>query len=150
MFPGCPDSLNTNLHPEGPSWGTPPPQEIQMTPDSPSSPTDRVRDAEFADLPALWQVERLQTVYRLTDDVSTVPRNDDIGDLLNPGGRFAQVRALGGIVVAGEHVHTHNVASSRGRGDIEPGASDLQPRLAEPADDAAGRTNGTPSRVINK
>lgn len=53
-------------------------------------------------------------------------------------------------IVAGEHVHTHNVASSRGRGDIEPAASDLQPRLAEPSDDAAGRSNGTPSRVINK
>lgn len=53
-------------------------------------------------------------------------------------------------IVAGEHVHTHNVASSRGRGDIEPGPSDLQPRLAEPSDDAAGRSNGTPSRVINK
>ena len=53
-------------------------------------------------------------------------------------------------IVAGAHVHTHNVASSRGRGDIEAGVSDLQPRLAEPPDDAAGRTNGTPSRVINK
>jgi len=53
-------------------------------------------------------------------------------------------------IVAGEHVHTHNVASSRGRGDIDPAASDLQPRLAEPPDDAAGRSNGTQSRVINK
>jgi PAS domain S-box-containing protein len=49
-----------------------------MTPDSPSSPTDRVRDAEFADLPALWQVERLQTVYRLTDDVSRARGLDEI------------------------------------------------------------------------
>jgi hypothetical protein len=53
-------------------------------------------------------------------------------------------------ITAGEHVHTHNLASSRGRGDIDPAAGDLQPRLAEPPDEAATRTNGTPSRVTNK
>jgi altronate hydrolase len=53
-------------------------------------------------------------------------------------------------IVAGAHVHTHNVASSRGRGDIDPAANDLQPRLAEPPDEAATRTTGTPTRVINK
>ena len=53
-------------------------------------------------------------------------------------------------IAAGSHVHTHNVASSRGRGDIDPGRSDLQPRLAEPPDDAATRNNGTAPRVINK
>ena len=52
-------------------------------------------------------------------------------------------------IPAGAHVHTHNVASSRGRGDIEAAATDLQPRLAEPPDDATSRTNGSPSRVIN-
>jgi altronate dehydratase len=38
-------------------------------------------------------------------------------------------------IPAGAHVHTHNVASSRGRGDLEildPGA---EPRLAEPPDE---------------
>ena len=53
-------------------------------------------------------------------------------------------------ITAGEHVHTHNLASSRGRGDIDPAAADLQPRLAEPPDEAATRTNGTPTRVTNK
>ena len=33
----------------------------------------------------------------------------------------------------GAHVHTHNVASSRGRGDLDL-ASGVEPRLAEPAD----------------
>jgi altronate hydrolase len=33
---------------------------------------------------------------------------------------------------AGEHVHTHNVASSRGRGDLE--VAPAAPRLAEPPD----------------
>jgi hypothetical protein len=52
-------------------------------------------------------------------------------------------------IAAGAHVHTHNVASSRGRGDIEPALSDQQPRLAEPPDDAAPRANGPASRVTN-
>jgi hypothetical protein len=38
-------------------------------------------------------------------------------------------------IVAGAHVHTHNLSSSRGRGDLEPIASPSQPRLAEPPDD---------------
>ena len=50
---------------------------------------------------------------------------------------------------AGAHVHTHNVASSRGRGDLEPVVSDLQPRLAEPPDEATPRANGNTSRVSN-
>ena len=33
---------------------------------------------QFADLPPLWQVERLQTVYRLTDDVSRASGLDEI------------------------------------------------------------------------
>lgn len=38
-------------------------------------------------------------------------------------------------IPAGAHVHTHNVASSRGRGDLEAPPNDgPQPRLAEPPD----------------
>lgn len=36
----------------------------------------------------------------------------------------------------GAHVHTHNVASSRGRADLVPPAAGPQARLAEPPDDA--------------
>ena len=36
-------------------------------------------------------------------------------------------------IAAGAHVHTHNVASSRGRGDLGPMAADA-PRIAEPLD----------------
>jgi len=36
-------------------------------------------------------------------------------------------------IAAGAHVHTHNVASTRGRGDIEAPEPELQPRLAEPS-----------------
>jgi altronate dehydratase len=36
-------------------------------------------------------------------------------------------------IVAGTHVHTHNVSSSRGRGDLDLPAA---PRLAEPPDTA--------------
>ncbi len=35
---------------------------------------------------------------------------------------------------AGAHVHTHNLASSRGRGDLVQGVASAEPRLAEPPD----------------
>jgi altronate dehydratase len=35
-------------------------------------------------------------------------------------------------IAAGAHVHTHNVASSRGRGDLAAPAPPAEPRLAEP------------------
>jgi altronate dehydratase len=37
-------------------------------------------------------------------------------------------------IAAGAHVHTHNVASGRGRGDLEDTATQAEPRLAEPPD----------------
>ena len=37
-------------------------------------------------------------------------------------------------IPAGAHVHTHNVASSRGRGDLEVLPNEPEPRLAEPSD----------------
>jgi len=36
-------------------------------------------------------------------------------------------------IAAGTHVHVHNVASARGRGDLDS-ARDTEARLAEPAD----------------
>jgi altronate dehydratase len=54
------------------------------------------------------------------------------------------------MIEAGAHVHTHNVASSRGRGDLAHSADDPMPRLAEPPDDASSRTNGIPPRAVNK
>lgn len=38
-------------------------------------------------------------------------------------------------IAPGTHVHTHNVASSRGRGDLDVQAVASQARLAEPPDD---------------
>lgn len=35
----------------------------------------------------------------------------------------------------GAHVHTHNLASTRGRGDLGPLAASAEPRLAEPPDE---------------
>lgn len=40
---------------------------------------------------------------------------------------------------AGAHVHTHNVASSRGRGDLDRVVPGPQPRLAEPPDESSGK-----------
>jgi altronate hydrolase len=52
-------------------------------------------------------------------------------------------------IAPGAHVHTHNVASARGRGDLGPTASTAatpDARIAEPADpensDAAGPAGG--------
>jgi altronate dehydratase len=36
---------------------------------------------------------------------------------------------------AGAHVHTHNVASNRGRGDLDPAPLEPAARLAEPPDE---------------
>ncbi len=40
-------------------------------------------------------------------------------------------------IAPGAHVHTHNVASSRGRGDLDVAIAAAEPRLAEPPDTAA-------------
>jgi altronate dehydratase len=37
-------------------------------------------------------------------------------------------------IPAGAHVHTHNVASTRGRGDLEAQPGEVPARLAEPTD----------------
>ena len=41
-------------------------------------------------------------------------------------------------IPAGSHVHTHNLASTRGRGDLELPRLDPEPRLAEPPDERNG------------
>ncbi|MCA1562263.1 MAG: UxaA family hydrolase [Acidobacteria bacterium] len=40
-------------------------------------------------------------------------------------------------IAPGAHVHTHNLASSRGRGDLEPQPPASEARLAEPSDQSA-------------
>jgi altronate hydrolase len=51
-------------------------------------------------------------------------------------------------IAPGAHVHTHNVASSRGRGDLEaPLTDEPQPRLAEPPDDASMRPSNDETRA---
>ena len=42
-------------------------------------------------------------------------------------------------ISAGVHVHTHNLASRRGRGDLVVPAPGSEARLAEPPDDPLGR-----------
>ena len=41
-------------------------------------------------------------------------------------------------IAPGSHVHVHNVASGRGRGDVPLANADPGPRLAEPPDDLNG------------
>ena len=40
-------------------------------------------------------------------------------------------------IAAGTHVHTHNLASARGRGDLARGAGSTDARIAEPPDSVA-------------
>ena len=48
--------------------------------------------------------------------------------------RYGQIIGFATKAIApGQHVHTHNLASTRGRGDIEAPESEPQPRLAEPS-----------------
>jgi len=50
-------------------------------------------------------------------------------------------------IPAGAHVHTHNLASTRGRGDLEGPRTEPQPRLAEPPDERNGvERNGVEKR----
>jgi altronate dehydratase len=44
-------------------------------------------------------------------------------------------------IAAGAHVHMHNVASTRGRGDLESPPGEPQPRLAEPPDESNGQND---------
>ena len=41
-------------------------------------------------------------------------------------------------ITPGSHVHVHNVASGRGRGDVPLAPADAGPRLAEPPDELNG------------
>jgi altronate dehydratase len=50
-------------------------------------------------------------------------------------------------IAAGAHVHTHNLASTRGRGDLGAPQPEIQPRLAEPPDERNGvERNGVEKR----
>jgi SAF domain-containing protein len=48
-------------------------------------------------------------------------------------------------IAAGTHVHTHNLSSSRGRGDLVT-ASDAAARLAEPPDDSTAQERTVTAR----
>ena len=50
-------------------------------------------------------------------------------------------------IAAGAHVHTHNVASGRGRGDLQAPVAGPQARLAEPPDDPPVRNDSESSEA---
>jgi altronate dehydratase len=49
-------------------------------------------------------------------------------------------------IAVGSHVHTHNLASTRGRGDLGAPQPEPQPRLAEPPDERNGLDRPGPVR----
>ena len=46
-------------------------------------------------------------------------------------------------IVAGAHVHTHNLSSTRGRGDLRSNTDAADPRLAEPPDEPSTPAPGS-------
>jgi altronate dehydratase len=50
-------------------------------------------------------------------------------------------------IPAGAHVHTHNVASGRGRGDLDSPPASPQSRLAEPTDETGAGPAGGSARL---
>lgn len=52
-------------------------------------------------------------------------------------------------IPAGAHVHTHNLASSRGRGDLYAAESTQEPRLAEPSDAQADGSLAQPGGPLS-
>lgn len=114
------------------------------------------------------------------DNVATALENLEAGATIDLGGVLVTVRqsiprghkvarvaiAVGSAVVKygspigratadiapGEHVHAHNVASERGRGDLsaaKPREGEGSPRLAEPLDDGTEPDRSQPARPAN-
>ena len=55
------------------------------------------------------------------------------------------------VIAAGAHVHTHNVASSRGRGDLDvPQRRPASRGSPSRPTTRPTRNNGTPSRAVNR
>jgi altronate dehydratase len=85
---------------------------------------------------ALEAIERGQTVRAGGGTVTAaeaIPRGHKIAlRTIHSGDRVIKygspIGTAVGDIAAGAHVHTHNVASARGRGDLAPSAG----RLAEP------------------
>ena len=67
----------------------------------------------------------------------------------NPVIRYGSAIGLASRDIApGAHVHTHNVSSSRGRGDLEPRPSSPEARLAEPADQGSAPSRSEAERAM--
>jgi altronate dehydratase len=94
---------------------------------------------------ALEAIEAGQTVRAGGSTVTAldaIPRGHKIALCVSPaGGRVLKygspIGTASTAIAAGAHVHTHNVASARGRGDLAGDAAvhdtrDEDPRIAEP------------------
>lgn len=97
------------------------------------------RDNVATALEALEPGRRIDAGGELVVAMDAIPAGHKIA--LRPIGAGTAVVKYGspigtaiGDIAAGSHVHTHNVASSRGRGDLESPATPALPRLAEPPD----------------
>jgi altronate dehydratase len=95
------------------------------------------RDNVATALEPLEPGRRLETVGGVVAVVEAIPSGHKVA--LRPIASGAAVIKYGSPIglasadiQAGAHVHTHNLSSSRGRGDLAPGPDDPRTRLAEP------------------
>jgi altronate dehydratase len=95
------------------------------------------RDNVATALEPLEPGRRIEAGGELVVAIDSIPAGHKIA--LRPIGAGTAVVKYGspigtavGDIAAGSHVHTHNVASSRGRGDLESPATPALARLAEP------------------
>ena len=91
---------------------------------------------------ALEPLERGQTLIIAGQSITVVeatPRGHKIAlrliragdDVLKYGSTIGKATS---DILPGAHVHTHNLASGRGRGDLHVSTSAEEPRIAEPPD----------------
>jgi altronate hydrolase len=102
------------------------------------SPNDNVATA----LEALSHGEVVSVAGRSVSVVEPVPRGHKVALVdIAPGASIVKYGSPIGVasapIAAGMHVHTHNVASARGRGDLAHAPAKNELRIAEPPDSDA-------------
>jgi altronate dehydratase len=96
------------------------------------------RDNVATALQALEPGRRLEIDGTVIMAIDAVPSGHKIAlRAIQPGEAVIKYGSPIGLatagIAAGAHVHTHNLASTRGRGDLEASDAEPQPRLAEPS-----------------
>jgi hypothetical protein len=108
------------------------------------------RDNVATALEPLEPGHRLEVRGSVVTTAEAIPRGHKVAlASIAPGEPVVKYGSPIGIatedVCPGAHVHTHNLSSNRGRGDLDAEHAVPEPRLAEPPDDDAGRPPAAPA-----